>query len=481
MEELSHAARILKLRDMLDRNEFVTIGQLRQKFGVTRKTVYNDLAALEEAGVHLQSAKGPSGEARWMLKSKAKKWTVTLGAGQVVSFGLAQLALSFLDGTEVHDQLGQVMERLTEGASPATRKQLDALGRKVGIVPHGPKLYRRKAVVIDGILDGLLRDQLVEIRYRSPGKKKATKHVIEPLSLLLYREALYLIANSRTFDGLRISFAVDRITRSKWLKGQGFPYPQDYSPTDQFDGAFGLVGGEREKVEIIFDPEQAKYVRERRWHPTQRFKKLPDGRVRMTMTVSGVHDLLLWLVGHTGTFEVVSPPSLKEEVRKRLKDGIRVHPLAEPEHIGVASGKAATGWKRTDGREEVVCDACLQLVPARHVERQTIGRGERRRTCNICAECQDEAVISRHERLADPVRQLISDASADGLHALALLALEHLDSLGEQLTLERLGDKAARLHAATEQALAAYRARRGPGAKETTLGSLLQELEDELR
>jgi len=149
--------------------------------------------------------------------------------------------------------------------------------------------------------------------------------VIEPLSLVLYREALYLIANSRTYGGIRISFAVDRITRSTWLKGQHFTYPQDYSPAQQLDGAFGLVGGESEKVEIIFDAEQAKYVRERRWHPTQRFVTLPDGRVRMTMTVSGTHDVVLWLLGHTGTFEVVQPPALREQVRQRLKAGASRH------------------------------------------------------------------------------------------------------------------------------------------------------------
>lgn len=324
MDRLSHAARILRIREMLDHKDHVTIKELQQEFGVSRKTVYNDLDALQEAKVPIYSVTGPSGEARWMLKPAAKKKTITLAAGQVMPLGLARLALSFLEGTEVHDQIGAVMDKLAEGAAPATQLHLAELGKKVAIVPHGPKAYRKKADVLNDILTGLLSDQLVEIRYRSPGKKP-TRHVIEPLSLVLYREALYLIANSRTFDGLRISFAVDRITRSKWLKGQCFTYPEDYSPGQQLDGAFGLVRGESERVEILFDPEQASYVRERRWHPTQRFETLPDGRVRMTMTVSGTQDVLLWLVGHMGTFEVVSPPALRRQVKERLKRASRTH------------------------------------------------------------------------------------------------------------------------------------------------------------
>jgi len=324
MDKLSHAARILRIRQMLDSQEFVTIKQLQQEFGVSRKTVYNDLDALQEAKVPVYSEPGPAGEARWRLTAAAKKKTITLAAGQVMPLGLARLALSFLEGTEVHDQIGAVLDKLSEGATPATQKHLADLGKKVAIVPHGPKSYRAKADVLNDILTGLLHDHLVQITYRSPGKRP-TKHVIEPLSLVLYREALYLIANSRTFDGLRISFAVDRISRSTWLKGQHFTYPEDYSPGQQLDGAFGLVGGKSEQVEILFDPEQAKYVRERHWHPSQRFKALPDGRVRMTMTVSGTHDVLLWLVGHTGTFEVVAPAHLREQVQQHIGRGADLH------------------------------------------------------------------------------------------------------------------------------------------------------------
>lgn len=323
-EKLTYAARVLRLRELFDARPFVTVKELQQTFGVSRKTVYNDLAALQEAKVPIHSVVGPAGEARWMLEQTAKKKTITMAAGQAVPLGLARLALSFLEGTEVHDQLGAVMDKLAEGATPATMTHLAGLDRKVAIVPHGPKSYSRKADVLDNLLTGLLYDQRVEIRYR-PAAGGTKKHVIEPLSLVLYREALYLIARSTTYGGLQITFAVDRITRSEWLKGQHFDYPTDFDPKQVFDGVFGLVGGEPVEVEIAFDAEQAKYVRERRWHPSQRFDKLADGRVRMRMTVSGTSDVALWLLGHAGSFEVVSPPALRKEVQATLRRAVGQH------------------------------------------------------------------------------------------------------------------------------------------------------------
>lgn len=322
--EMSHAARILRIREMLDSKPYLTIKFLQEEFGVSRKTVYNDLDALMEANVPIYSEKGPSGEARWMLSSSAKKKTVTLASGQVMPLELARLALSFLEGTDLYDQISMIIDKLSEGATPITKKHIHDLSKKVAIVPYGPKSYLNKADVLNDILTGLVHDQLVDIRYRS-AEGKLSKHTIEPLSLVLYREALYLIANSRTFRGLRFSFAIDRITSSNWRKGEHFTYPSDYSPSDQLQGAFGLISGEPEKVEVVFDAEQANYVCERRWHPTQKFEPLADGRIKMTMKVSASYDIFLWLVGHTGAFEVISPPALRQQVKAALKEASAQH------------------------------------------------------------------------------------------------------------------------------------------------------------
>jgi len=322
-KKLSHAARVLRIRELLDSRPFVTPEDLKEEFGVSRRTVYNDLTAIQDAGVPVYSEPGPSGEARWMLQQAAKKQTITLAKGQLLPFGLAKLALSFLEGTEIHGQLCVIMDRLAQGLPPLTKQYLEGLERKIAIVHHGPKDYRHKADILDDLLTGLLYDELVEVWYH-PIHRGPTKHTLAPLTLILYREALYLVAESRTHHA-RLTFAVDRITRSSRLKGEKFEYPADYTPDHYTDGAFGLFFGEPTEVEILFDPAQAEYVRERHWHSTQTFEDLPDGRVRMRMRVSGTNDVALWLLGHTGTAEVVSPPALREVVRAALERSLERH------------------------------------------------------------------------------------------------------------------------------------------------------------
>ncbi len=319
--KLTHASRVIKILEMLHAKCFVTVPELMEYFNVSRRTVYNDLRALKEADVPLFSEHHPPDEARWALKSEAKKQILTLGAGQVMPMGLSLLALSFLKGTEISEQLETIMQKLSMGASSKTKEHLAELPRKISMVPHGPKLYKRKAEVIDDILSGLLYNQCVSFIYQSPGSKTKRKHIVEPLTLTLYREALYLTAYSRSCEKTLL-FAVDRIFQSKRLKNEAFSYPKDYSPSDVLGDAFGLFGGKPVDVEIIFDAKQAPYIRERHWHKTQKFKALPDGRLRMKVRVAGTFDVLRWLLGHTGTFEVVAPDSLRDEVLQAMQKGI---------------------------------------------------------------------------------------------------------------------------------------------------------------
>jgi predicted DNA-binding transcriptional regulator YafY len=186
-DKCKHAVRVMRLRDMLENRPFVRVQELMQEFGVSRKTVYNDLDALCAAGVPLYSEQ-VDGEAHWMIEhhAKSKTVTLTLGEAQVVPLGLAQLALSFLEGTLIHEQLGEIHEKLALGVTPKTKQLLSEAERKLAIVPHGPKIYRAKDDVLNDLLTGLLRDQRMEITYRSLGSRTKT-HIVEPLTLVLYR------------------------------------------------------------------------------------------------------------------------------------------------------------------------------------------------------------------------------------------------------------------------------------------------------
>ncbi|MCC2668471.1 MAG: transcriptional regulator-like protein, partial [Armatimonadetes bacterium] len=66
------------------------------------------------------------------------------------------------------------------------------------------------------------------------------------------------------------------------------------------------------EVVLRFDAYQARWIRERSWHPSQQVDAHPDGGLTLRLTVGGGGDLLRWVLGYGSHVEVVSPPSLRQ-------------------------------------------------------------------------------------------------------------------------------------------------------------------------
>jgi proteasome accessory factor B len=137
---------------------------------------------------------------------------------------------------------------------------------------------------------------------------------LEPLTLAVYRQGLYLYARD-VAEGKIKTFAVERFVRFSRLRRESFTYPPDYDPRNMVTNSFGITGGAAEEVVARFTPEVSFYVRERLWHPTQRLEKLPDGGVRLKMRVVCGPELKEWLLGFGPQVRVDGPDHLVTFIR----------------------------------------------------------------------------------------------------------------------------------------------------------------------
>ncbi|MGV3722558.1 MAG: helix-turn-helix transcriptional regulator [Actinomycetota bacterium] len=73
-------------------------------------------------------------------------------------------------------------------------------------------------------------------------------------------------------------------------------------------------GGAPYELVVRFDGRVSQVASERKWHPSQQTRTAQDGRLELTLTVSGVGDVLRWLLGFGGAVEVVSPAWMRQQV-----------------------------------------------------------------------------------------------------------------------------------------------------------------------
>ena len=77
-----------------------------------------------------------------------------------------------------------------------------------------------------------------------------------------------------------------------------------------------MVWEEPINVVLRFRADQAPYVAERQWHPSQELKWLPDGRVELTFSAGGTFEIVRWILGWGDAVEVMAPESLRESTRE---------------------------------------------------------------------------------------------------------------------------------------------------------------------
>jgi predicted DNA-binding transcriptional regulator YafY len=84
-------------------------------------------------------------------------------------------------------------------------------------------------------------------------------------------------------------------------------------------------GAEPYEVLLRFDAYQARWIRERTWHPSQKIEEEPDGTLLLRLTVAGEGDLLRWILGYGSHVEVLSPPRLRERVAEEVREMMKTY------------------------------------------------------------------------------------------------------------------------------------------------------------
>jgi predicted DNA-binding transcriptional regulator YafY len=191
--------------------------------------------------------------------------------------------------------------------------------RMIHYQPHAPKDYTGHEETLSTLIRALFFSRKVEFEYYSASQGTNTKRSVCPLTLVMWRSALYLVASEEE-DGDPKVYAIERITELSMLEDRfRYPGPRKYDPEEFFKGSMGIFqshGGEDQRVVIQFSnqPWLYRYLTERTWHESQQFTRQEDGSVRMEMTLQTTVELVPWVRSFGEDARVIEPAELQEQI-----------------------------------------------------------------------------------------------------------------------------------------------------------------------
>ncbi len=300
---------------------------IQRELGISDRTLKRYLAAGKEALVDRLGRpyfQVVSDGGKPKLRMPAFRKPLESTAYQAVSLYFTLAILRFLEGTVLEEGIEDLWETFSKSLPAYERADLATLDRKFYAIPYAPKDYRGLGHLLNPVIQGLIREYRLRIEYAT-----GLVHEVDPYTLVAYRGGLYLIGKTHV-NGQITTMAVERMRKVELIAGEGggfqkFAYPPGFRPERHTEGAFGIIVEEKPtNVEILIHNDDTEaYLRSRNVHPSQRFIKGRDGKVRLTMTVRGTTELRNWVLGFGPWLEVLKPAGLREEVSGLLRRASR--------------------------------------------------------------------------------------------------------------------------------------------------------------
>jgi predicted DNA-binding transcriptional regulator YafY len=97
--------------------------------------------------------------------------------------------------------------------------------------------------------------------------------------------------------------------------------PEDFDLADWLEHSFGVfrsADGQLQTIRIHFTRDVARYVKESRWHNSQKLHDQPDGSLIAEFELTDIQEIKRWIMSFGPNAKVMGPEQLVSEMQKDL-------------------------------------------------------------------------------------------------------------------------------------------------------------------
>lgn len=195
--------------------------------------------------------------------------------------------------------------------------QKDVKSRILLVPENHPKFNGSE--LLPEIISGFDKNCKFEFDYVKHSNNEIKTHKVSPILLKEYDNLWYLLGKIEDKDFYTI-FALDRIKNFKLLDT-----PKDdisgFNVDEYFRYAFGIAVPEGRKVEEVvleFESWRGQYLKAAPIHHTQKLLQEDEDKIRFSFQLIPFHELYNKILSYGSSVEVISPASLKAEIKEIL-------------------------------------------------------------------------------------------------------------------------------------------------------------------
>jgi proteasome accessory factor B len=285
--------------------------------GVCRRTVFRDMEALRATGLPISF---DSDHDRYSVSKSHYLPPIDLNPAEALSLVALATEMGQSDRLPFYDSAKSAALKLESGLPAALREELRRQRRTIRIQPSRVSRLKDKEFIFHQLLDARVSGRVIQIEYDCGPSRNPITTKLRTYHLFFCRHRWYVIGRSSMHRGVR-TFNLNLISDLK-PTDQRYTIPRSFHIDKYLGNAWVLSSqpGPDENIEVHFTPTVARNVAEVNWHRTQQLEFKNDGSLVFRARVSGLNEIVWWILSFGDQAEVVQPEQLRQMVANRARN-----------------------------------------------------------------------------------------------------------------------------------------------------------------
>ncbi len=302
--ELSPTARALRALEILRSRPGATAGDLAERLGVTERAARRYVGILREAGIPVESTRGPYGGYRLGRGTRLPPVAFTEAEALALVMAVLDSGTAAVDADDfVGSALGKVIRALPEGVG----RQAASLREHASAAPD-PYSARPDPATTSALVASVAARRGVRVRYRSESGN-VWETDVDPWAVVVRHGRWYLLCFSHRAEAIR-TYRVDRI-RDVQQTERRFAPPEGLDPVAVLEENLGAGWEYATRVRFSASQDEvARWVRP----PMGRLEPDGEGCVLVGTTSNPTMYAQEWLARLPFSFRVEDGPELRAAV-----------------------------------------------------------------------------------------------------------------------------------------------------------------------